>query len=250
MEENTNIVVTKEEAYVDSIERSIIGFASGFVGYNFVYSYIIALIIQVVVIYSNVNANGNVLNMILMLLTGVVTLILGIVIAKPNRLKKAYSKVNFDQVKLLIKTLVIMIVVTMGYNLIINLLGVDVGGGNTNQESVVESIVGAPILAFITFVLVAPISEEITYRYFLFGGIRKMSPKWAVIISGFVFMVVHGLAGFFSGSADILKELILLPPYMFSGCMLAYSYNKSSNLSVSTGVHILNNLLSFILSII
>ena len=243
-------VLIKDDAYVDSVEKSIIGFANGFIGYNFVYSYIVAFIIQYMVISLNISTNSDVLNILLMLFTSIVTVILGVVIASPKKFLRAYSKFNLVQVKLIFKTLVTMLIFTFAYNLFISLLGVDVSGGNTNQEGVINSIISVPVLSFLTFVLIAPVSEEITYRYFLFGGVRKINPKWAIIISGFVFMIVHGLAGFLSGGTDIVRELLLLPPYMFSGCMLAYSYNKSNNLTVSTGIHVLNNLLSFILSII
>ena len=95
-----------------------------------------------------------------------------------------------------------------------------------------------------------PVLEEVTYRYFLFGALRKINPKTAIIISGLVFMIVHGVSGFIQPNANILREILLLPPYMFSGCMLAYAYNKSENLAVSTGAHMLNNLISFILSVL
>ena len=250
MNDNTTDIVNTDAAYVNSLERAAIGFANGFVGYNFIYSIIVALLIQFVTVTYNINTSNETLNVILMLITGLITLVLSVFVAGPTKLIKAYNKIGLTQVKLIIKTLFIMLIFTLSYNLFISVLGVDVSGGNTNQTNVVMRIISTPILSFITFVLVAPISEEITYRYFLFGGIRNIAPKFAVLISGFVFMAVHGMAGLFSSNSDILRELLLLPPYMFSGCMLAYSYNKSNNLAVSTGVHVLNNLLSFILSVI
>jgi hypothetical protein len=136
------------------------------------------------------------------------------------------------------------------YNLVLYILGVDITGGNANQSEVLNLIKENAPLAFISMVILAPISEEVTYRYFLFGGLRKINKKWAIVISGFVFMCVHAVASFTQGTDDIVRELLLLPPYMFSGMVLAYSYDKTSNLAVSTSTHALNNLISFIISLI
>ena len=51
-------------------------------------------------------------------------------------------------------------------------------------------------------------------------------------------------ASFSSDNVDIVRELLLLPPYMFSGIILAYAYDKTDNLSTSTAIHALNNLIS------
>jgi membrane protease YdiL (CAAX protease family) len=99
-------------------------------------------------------------------------------------------------------------------------------------------------------VIMAPILEEITYRYFLFGGIAKYNRKWAIVISGFIFMAVHAVASFTQDVDNIFREIILLPPYMFSGMALAYAYDKSENLATSTIIHSLNNLISFILCLL
>ena len=96
----------------------------------------------------------------------------------------------------------------------------------------------------------APILEEVTYRYFLFGGMAKYDRKWAIIVSGFIFMSVHAVASFVNDVDNIVRELLLLPPYMFSGMVLAYAYDKSENLATSSIIHSLNNLISFILCLL
>ena len=126
---------------------------------------------------------------------------------------------------------------------------VDVFGGNANQMEITERIFSSPVLAFFVMVLVAPVLEEITYRYFLYGGIAKYNRKVGIVLSGFIFMCVHATASF-QTDTNILRELLLLPPYMFSGMVLAYAYDKKENLLISTLIHVLNNLISFILCII
>ena len=126
-------------------------------------------------------------------------------------------------------------------------MGVDASGGNANQSNVLELVYSTPILSFFSMIIVAPMLEELTYRYFIYGGIAKHSRKWAIILSGFIFMCVHATASFTQDVNSIFRELLLLPPYMFSGMALAYSYDKSSNIVIPITIHALNNLISFIL---
>jgi membrane protease YdiL (CAAX protease family) len=49
------------------------------------------------------------------------------------------------------------------------------------------------VLAFIMLVIIAPIAEELLFRGYLFGKIRKYVPLWlAIIVTSVVFAVVHG----------------------------------------------------------
>ena len=248
---NSENGLKNDGVFVDSIERSIMGITSGILFYNYIYPFVFLILFQLILgaaFNQYVADNYYFIQMLLNLLTSLLTLVIGILIASPKKFLKAVKIPHLDDVKLMFSTLIIMMVATIGYNFIITLLGVDVGAGNTNQESIVDYIKNAPILSFATFVLIGPLLEEVTYRYFLFGSLRKIHPTLAIVFSGFIFMTVHGIAGFMKEDVNIIKELILLPPYMFSGCMLAYAYNKSGNLATSTGTHVLNNLISFILS--
>lgn len=49
------------------------------------------------------------------------------------------------------------------------------------------------ILAFITLIIIAPIFEEILFRGYLYGKVRKIIPVWlAIVIVSVVFAAVHG----------------------------------------------------------
>lgn len=49
------------------------------------------------------------------------------------------------------------------------------------------------VLAFTTLILVAPIAEEVLFRGFLYGKLRKRLPVWvAITITSLLFGVVHG----------------------------------------------------------
>lgn len=62
----------------------------------------------------------------------------------------------------------------------------NVGFGNLNFQY-------EYILAFITLVIIAPVAEEVLFRGYLFGKLRKLMPLWvAVLITSLFFGVIHG----------------------------------------------------------
>ena len=197
-----------------------------------------------------VSSHGNLASLIVMIFTSLITLGVALIIAKPKILLQAYKKYEQSDIKFIFACFGAMLLFNLGYNSILLLSGVDVVGGNANQAGVVELISANPILSILAMIILAPLLEEITYRYFIYGGIAKFNRKWAIIISGFIFMCVHGVASFTSDIDNMARELLMLPPYMFSGMVLAYAYDKKQNLLIPTSIHALNNLISFILCLI
>lgn len=233
--------------------RSILGSINGIFLYDLAWPYLVILLMHFVLKdnYNNyVDNNYYTMSLVFMIFTMIITLLVSVFIAKPKLLLSEYKSINVDKVKFIFKCLGWMIVITFAYNFFMLLLQIDPNGGNANQNIVLDMIHANPVLSFFSMIILAPILEEITYRYFLYGGIAKYSRKWAIVISGFVFMCVHATASFSMDNVDIVRELLLLPPYMFSGMILAYAYDKTGNLTTSTAIHSLNNLISFIVSFI
>lgn len=242
-----------KESFIQDDKRAIYGSINGIFLYDFLWPYLCIFILQIILQDSYaylVDTKYYTMSLILSIMTGIFTLLAGMFIAKPKLLIKAYNKISKSDVKIIFSCLGVMMAATFSYNLFLLMCGVDINGGNANQSAVLDLIKQNAFLSFISMVILAPILEEITYRYFLFGGIRKYNRKWAIVISGFIFMVAHSIASFTGEVDNIFREIILLPPYMFSGMVLAYAYDKTSNLAIPTSIHILNNLISFILSII
>jgi membrane protease YdiL (CAAX protease family) len=49
------------------------------------------------------------------------------------------------------------------------------------------------ILAFITLVVIAPVAEEVLFRGYLFGKLRKIVPVWlAIVVTSILFAAIHG----------------------------------------------------------
>ena len=239
-----------DTSFVKDSKIALLGTINGIVFYDWVWAFIIITIIKLVMGDSYapfIDNNYNFMTIILMILSSILTLVLSIVIANPSYFFKAYKKIRLSDFKFIFKCLGLMILFNYVYNFILLLCNVDIVGGNANQSAVMDLIKTTPILSFFSMVLLAPILEEVTYRYFLYGGIAKYNRKLAIVLSGFIFMCVHATASFSKGMDNIFRELILLPPYMFSGMVLAYAYDKKSNLLTSTSIHALNNFISFIL---
>ena len=244
------MIDNRDESYVSSSKLAILGASNGIVAYDLIWPFLVVGIMKLILQdnYSTLlNNNYYLVSALVSLFISLVTITASVFIAGHTRIIKAFHLPNKKDLKVIIYTLLAMFAFSYIYNIILVMLNLNVSDGNTNQQLVNEMILGIPILAFVIMIIVAPLNEEITYRYFIFGGLRKINRKLAIVVSGFVFMLAHAMAGLLSKDANILNELIQLPPYLFSGMALAYANDKTSNLGVSLSIHVLNNLISFIL---
>lgn len=91
------------------------------------------------------------------------------------------------------------------------------------------------LLAFVALIIIAPISEEITFRGFLFGGLKKKL-GWigAAVISSLVFALVHG-------QLNVAIDTFLL------GLVLAWLYRKTKSIWPSIALHAIKNSIAFYL---
>ncbi len=122
----------------------------------------------------------------------------------------------------------------IGYNIVINLLGLDF---LKPSQQFPDQIFNSPWLVAIigaSAVLLAPVAEEIFFRGFLFGGLRRSMPFLpAALISGALFSLAHVNPG-------------LVIPFTGVGFIFAYIYERTGTLYSSIGVHFTFNLLSFL----
>ena len=90
-------------------------------------------------------------------------------------------------------------------------------------------------LTGIAIVFMAPIAEEIFFRGFIFGGLRRyLNLPIAGLLSGGLFALAHG-------------DLGLILPFAGVGLVLAYLYERSGTLWAPIGVHFVFNSVSFLL---
>ena len=80
-------------------------------------------------------------------------------------------------------------------------------------------------ILFVFILIEAPILEELLFRGVLFGGLTKIMPIWpAIVLSGFVFAVIHVNAA-------------TLIPLWFLGVAFAWLYVRTGTLLAPMAVH-------------
>jgi membrane protease YdiL (CAAX protease family) len=89
----------------------------------------------------------------------------------------------------------------------------------------------------VAVVVVAPVTEELIFRGYLFPVLRRFTGvSFAAVMSGLIFAVAHG-------------ELGALPILFFLGVLLALVYQRSGSIWAPIGVHALFNLMTVLASI-
>lgn len=132
--------------------------------------------------------------------------------------------------------------IMMGTNLFINT--VIFPGAIANNEEVNRTYLEMnKVIGFIEVGLLAPIIEELIFRY----GIRKMTKhKWIYpTISGLVFGVLHALTGI-----ETPLALLYTIPYGALGFMFAYLYNDTDNILTNISMHSLHNIMVYLIVIL
>jgi membrane protease YdiL (CAAX protease family)/uncharacterized RDD family membrane protein YckC len=103
-------------------------------------------------------------------------------------------------------------------------LGVDEGGV-------------AAVLAGVLIVGVAPFSEEVFFRGFMYGGLRRRMPVLAAAgISGLIFGLLH-----YTGP----DSLAVVPQLAVLGILLAWLYERTGSLWLPIMLHVVNNAIAF-----
>ena len=102
--------------------------------------------------------------------------------------------------------------------------------GEPHQKDIAEDFGDVPV-QILLIAIAAPISEEVCFRGFLFGGLRRRWPRIvAALLSALVFGGLHATTG-----------ISAVPPLMFFGFVLALLYEKTGSIVPGILLHMLNN---------
>lgn len=174
----------------------------------------------------------------------VVALVIGFIFIK-DIVKdfKTFKKNIKDNMRFAFKCWAIGLIVMMFSNYVINFIifnGENIAG---NEEAVRTSLLVNPVLGMISAGLIAPFSEEVTFRL----GFRKVFSKMIpfAIASTFVFAGLHVITDF-SSALDLLYFI----PYGALGFAFAICYYKTNTIFSSIFMHMIHNILTFGLVII
>ncbi|HEV2791641.1 MAG TPA: type II CAAX endopeptidase family protein [Solirubrobacterales bacterium] len=98
------------------------------------------------------------------------------------------------------------------------------------QEDIADAF-GPVGLQVLLIVIAAPISEELCFRGFLYGGLRERYPRLAAaLLAGVVFGALHALTG-----------ITAVPPLIAFGFALCLLYEKTGSIVPGIILHMLNN---------
>ncbi|MEG0276464.1 MAG: type II CAAX endopeptidase family protein [Coprobacillus sp.] len=122
------------------------------------------------------------------------------------------------------------------------------GGTDSSQNQAMIEVITktSPVVMVITTVLLAPILEEFVFRGILFGWAYEINPKFAHIISAFVFAMLHIILALLSGN---IAEWVQIFSYFLMSIVLSYLYEKTNNIAVPILTHMINNLITMLIII-
>lgn len=93
---------------------------------------------------------------------------------------------------------------------------------------------GAFLIVVFAGVVVAPLTEEILFRGFLYGTLRRYAGAFgSIVVSALAFALLH--------------EPITFLPIFVIGCLLAYLYERTGSIVAPIAAHAANNLYTFVL---
>jgi membrane protease YdiL (CAAX protease family) len=99
----------------------------------------------------------------------------------------------------------------------------------------------ALVLAFVSLVVLPPVTEEILVRGFLYGGLKSKLPKiWAALVTSLLF----GAAHLEFGSGAPLLWSAAIDTFILS-MVLVYLREKTGSLWASIGLHMTKNAIAF-----
>lgn len=100
-------------------------------------------------------------------------------------------------------------------------------------------------LMALTVILLAPISEEITFRLALQGSLVKVPKSIRILISSIIFGLIHVNFTSTSGAA-LVEEFAVLPIYVASGFFLSYTFARTESILPGIAIHSAINLIGVV----
>ncbi len=190
------------------------------------------------------------LNMIIQDISNLLTLgVILIIIGKTHRFKEVLG-FNKATKKESIKNTFLQGVITFGcmygaaYILgIISMLFPETGD-SANQEIVSDFVKNFPIFGFVSVALIAPVIEELIFRFFLCRPFEKRKKWLGVIVSALAFGCIHMVASVQEGT--LLEDLPSLITYVGMGAVLGWRYAKTDNVASNMIAHSMYNFISFL----
>ena len=154
----------------------------------------------------------------------------------------------FKDYKLVFKTIGyagLVYFVTICYNLFLPLAGGS-GEDGTNVALIKASMKNQYFIMLILVVVLGPIIEELLFRFIPFKSLKEKVPQYMILlITTTLFTIPHVISLF--NSSDLSGDLLGLPKYFIVGWMLGSYYYKNNDIGRVIFVHMVYNIISFVL---
>lgn len=153
---------------------------------------------------------------------------------------RSFRKNTKENLKSCLKLFLVLFGLKFGAAFISSLLAMGFGIEMTQSENqnVLDALTGsAPLMMFISTVIIAPFIEEGIFRL----GVKKIikDTNWFIVISGLIFGLMHVFPTVLTMEA-IIQSIV----YVVMGLGLAWIYESEKNIYFPIMVHALNNLVS------
>lgn len=147
-----------------------------------------------------------------------------------------------NSVMMLIKKIflssMVLLIIEAAANVIYGILG----GTETQNEKILNISIRTPIFVFgalLVMVILAPIVEEIIFRFILQNYLNKKVSRYSSVVSivgtSIIFAMFH---------AGVTPEITV---YIVIGMVLGFAYKKTDNLVVVIVAHMINNLIAYLI---
>lgn len=135
--------------------------------------------------------------------------------------------------------------VTICYNIFLPLAGGS-GEDGSNVALIKQSMKNQYWIMLVLVVLIGPIIEEMLFRFLPFKCLKdSLSKNWLLLISTVLFTIPHLFSLF--KSSDVKGDILALPKFLIIGWMLGSYYYKNNELGRVILVHMVYNIISFVL---
>lgn len=116
------------------------------------------------------------------------------------------------------------------------------GSQATNQITLNEIRAKLPVVYYIFTVLIAPIVEELIFRYILYHWLRKINTVVAIIVSSLLFAGLHVIG--YLGEAQYIPFVYYFLDYLAPAVLITVLYEKRRNIIICMILHSLINIVA------
>lgn len=154
----------------------------------------------------------------------------------------------FKNYKLILNTLgyaLLVYFVTICYNLFLPLAG-GTGEDGSNVTLIKSSMKNQYWIMLVLVVIIGPVIEELLFRFLPFKALKeKISKNTLLAISAVLFTIPHMFS--LVNSSDVWGDVLALPKFLIIGWMLGSYYYKNNDIGRVILVHMVYNIISFVL---